>query len=77
MCNAILPKSPILSKIINKFFSEFGCDVNKLDEDDRTAFHLCQIEANSGRIQCAKLLLQTKIDQNIPDKFGKKATDYS
>lgn len=51
--------------------SEFKSDANIVDEDGRTALHLCYLEqgGNTQREECAKLLKDVT-DPTIVDKFG-------
>lgn len=54
-------------------FPEYKCDPNILDEDGRTALHLCAVETSlPTKEECAKLLYSVT-DTQIVDKFGRKA----
>ena len=57
-------------------FVDFKSDPNIVDEDGKTALHLCHSDTTQEKSECAKLLL-TKTDLEITDKFGVKAGETS
>ena len=56
---------------VSFFFSDFKCDPNIVDEDGRTALHLCFIDSNPEKLKCAEFLSPIT-NPDITDKDGRK-----
>ena len=63
--------SYIATYILFHFFSDFKCDPNIVDEDGRTALHLCFIDSNHEKLKCAEYLSPIT-NPDITDKDGRK-----
>jgi len=50
---------------------DFKCDPNIVDEDGRTALHLCFIDSNHEKLKCAEYL-SSITNPDITDKDGRK-----